>query len=65
VAISKPCFFPPQNVAISKPFFSPPKNVAIFFFLGNFPKCLLHHLCFHGGLFNGFSPQKNKNKNKN
>jgi hypothetical protein len=25
------------------------------FFFGNFPKCSLHHVCFHGGLFNGFS----------
>ncbi len=23
-----------------------------------FPKCSLHHVCFHGGLFNGFSSQK-------
>jgi hypothetical protein len=29
------------------------------FFFGNFPKCSLHHVCFHGGLFNGFSSQKN------
>jgi hypothetical protein len=28
------------------------------FFLGNFSKCSLHHVCFQGGLFNGFSSQK-------
>ncbi len=32
------------------------------FVFGNFPKCSLHHVCFHGGLFNGFSSQKNKIK---
>jgi hypothetical protein len=28
------------------------------FFFGNFPKCSLYHVCFHGGLFNRFSSQK-------
>ncbi len=28
------------------------------FFFGNFPNCSLHHVCFHGGLYNGFSSQK-------
>jgi hypothetical protein len=28
------------------------------FFSGNFPKWSLHHVCFHGGIFNGFSSQK-------
>jgi hypothetical protein len=56
----KTCFFPLQNVAISKLFFFfPPGNVAIFiYFFGNFPKHLLYHVCFHVGLFGGFSPQK-------
>ncbi len=30
----------------------------ISFFFGIFSKCSLHHVCFHGGLFNGFSSQK-------
>jgi hypothetical protein len=34
------------------------------FFFGNFSKCLLNHVCFHGGLFNGFSSQKINNKKK-
>jgi hypothetical protein len=62
----KTCFFPPQNVAISKVFFFPCWECGdLVFFLGNFPKCSLHHVCFHGGLFNEFSSQKiNKNKIK-
>ncbi len=28
------------------------------FFFENFPKRSLYHVCFHGGLFNGFLPQK-------
>jgi hypothetical protein len=31
------------------------------FFFGNFPKCSLHHVWFHGGLFNRFSSQKINN----
>jgi hypothetical protein len=52
------CFFPPQNVAISKI-----NKISLLemwrfsFFFGNFPKRSLHHVCFHGGLFSGFSPQ--------
>ncbi len=26
--------------------------------MGIFPKCSLHHVCFHRGFFNGFSSQK-------
>jgi hypothetical protein len=62
-------------VAISKLFLFPSwkcGNLVFFlemwqfsFFLGNFPKCSLHHVSFHGGLFNGFSSQKiNKMKIK-
>jgi hypothetical protein len=48
-----------QNVAISKLFFFPSwKCGDLNFFFGNFSKCLLHHVCCHRGLFNGFSSQK-------
>jgi hypothetical protein len=45
-------------VAISKLFFFPSWKCGDLVFFGNFPKCSLHHVCFHGGLFNGFSSQK-------
>ncbi len=55
----KTCFFSPQNVAISKLFFFPSWICGdLSFFLGNFPKCSFHHLCFRAGLLNGFSSQK-------
>ncbi len=55
----KTCFFSPQNVLISKLFFFTLLEMWRFsFFVENFPKHSLHHVCFHGGLFNGFSPQK-------
>jgi hypothetical protein len=58
-AISTPVFFSSQNVAISKLFFFPSwKCGDLVFFLENFPKCSLRHVCFHGGLFNGFLSQK-------
>jgi hypothetical protein len=51
----KTCFFSPQNVAISKLFVFLSWKCGDLVFFGNFPKCSLHHVCFHGGLFNGFS----------
>jgi hypothetical protein len=54
----KTCFFSPQNVAISKLFFFPSWKCGDLVFVWKFPKCSLHPVCFHGGLFNGFSSQK-------
>jgi hypothetical protein len=56
--ISKPVFFSSKCGDFKTLFFSPPGNVAIFIFFENFPKCSLHHVCFHGGLSNGFWSQK-------
>jgi hypothetical protein len=53
------CPNPPQISMISKLVFFPLLEMWRFrFFFGNFPKCSLHHVCFHGGLFNGFLSQK-------
>ncbi len=50
----KTCFFPFQNVASQNSFFFFLLEMWWFsFFFGNFPKCLLHHVCFHWGLFGG------------